>query len=64
MKPVANRFFTRGGFSSSQWNRIEQINDVDIGDSLYGDNLISCGLIVNQNKSQSSHQRFRCGLSA
>jgi len=64
MKPAANRFFIRGGFSSSLYNYIEQINDADIEDSLYEDNLISRGLIVNQNKSKRDHQRFRCGLSA
>ena len=50
MKPLEHRFFPRGGFSSSQWNHIEETNDVNF--------------IAHQNRSRRGHQRFGCGLSA
>ena len=64
MKPLAHRFFPRGGFSSSQWNHIEKINDANTLDSFCKKNTLSGNLVVQQKKSRRGHQRFGCGLSA
>ena len=63
MKPLDNRFFTRGGFSSSQWNPAEKTHDANMMDSSYQD-LNSDDLKKHQSKSRRGHQRFECGLSA
>ena len=62
MKPLDNRFSPRGGFSSSQWNHIENVNDANIVDTLHQNNFFSGDLDVNQNQSRRDLQKFRCGL--
>ncbi|MGY5147915.1 MAG: hypothetical protein ACW9W4_07950 [Candidatus Nitrosopumilus sp. bin_7KS] len=63
MKPLDNKFFTRGGFSSSQWNLAEKVHDAPIVDSSYHHPLHSDDLKKHQSKSRRGHQRFECGLS-
>jgi hypothetical protein len=66
MKSTTDKFFLRGGFSSSQWNHTKRIDYVDIVESLYENEPIlhDSNLLVYQNKLKKYHQRSRCGLSA
>ena len=66
MKSTTDKFFLRGGFSSSQWNHTKRIDYVDIVESLYENESIlhDSNLLVYQNKLKKYHQRSRCGLSA
>ena len=66
MKYTTDKFFLRGGFSSSQWNHTKRIDYVDIVESLYENESIlhDSNLLVYQNKLKKYHQRSRCGLSA
>lgn len=64
MKPLDNRFFTRGGFSSSQWATAEKAPDANMIDSSYQNFINSDDLKRHQSKSRRGHQRFECGLSA
>ncbi len=64
MKPLDSRFFSRGGFSSSQWNPIEKINDANTLDSFCKNTIISSNLTAHQNKSRRGHQKFGCDSSA
>ena len=66
MKSTTDKFFLRGGFSSSQWNHTKRIDYVDIVESLYENEPIlhDSNLLVCQNKLKKYHQRSRCGLSA
>jgi len=64
MKPTTKRFFPRGGFSSSQWNRTEQTKYAKVMASPDENqrNLYDLDVFTSQNKSRKGHQ-FRCGLS-
>jgi len=66
MKPTTDKFFLRGGFSSSQWNHTKRIEYVDIAESLYDNEpiLYDSDLFTSQNKLKKYPQRSRCGLSA
>lgn len=64
MKPLDSRFFPKGGYSSSQWNRIEDEVDAETTNSSYASHLNFGGLKKSQNKSRRGHQRFEHGLSA
>jgi len=64
MKPLDSRFFTRGGFSSSQWNTAEKVHDANMMDSSHQNLLDFDDLKKHQSKSRRGHQRFECGLSA
>ena len=59
MKPITNKFFPRGGFSSSQWNHTEQIKN--IVNSLYENELIlqDLDLFTSQNKSRNQKNMWR-----
>ena len=63
MNPLENKFFPRGGFSSSHWNNIEKVNDVDTTDIFYQNNSNYNEGIMNQNKSRRGHQKLNCGFS-
>ncbi|PBO85006.1 MAG: hypothetical protein COA77_06455 [Thaumarchaeota archaeon] len=66
MKPKTDNFFLGGGFSSSQWNCTKRIDDVDVMESLYEIEPIlhDFDLFTSHCKSEKSHQRSRCGVSA
>ncbi len=64
MKPLDSKFFTKGGFSSSQWNPVEKVHDANMMDSSYQNLINSDDLRKHQSKSRKGHQRFECGLSA
>ena len=64
MTPLDHRFFPRGGYSSSQWNHIENVNDVKTMSLSYTSHLNFGELKKYQNRSRIGHQRFECGLSA
>ena len=63
MKSLDNRFFPRGGFSSSQWNHIRKSNDANALDSFCQNTFLSGDLISNQIKSKRIQKRFGCDLS-
>lgn len=64
MKSLDNKFFSQGGFSSSQSNPTEKVRDTDIAESSYLHLLNSDDLKKHQSKSRRGHQRFKCGFSA
>ena len=61
MRFLDNRFSSRNGFSSSQWNHMKKINDANMMDSSCQNSLTPSDLISSQNKSKS-HQKLECGL--
>jgi hypothetical protein len=59
-------FFSRGGFSSSQWNSKKRVDYADVMESLYEIEPIlhDFDLFSNQNKSKKYSRRTLCGVSS
>lgn len=66
MMSAPARFFSRGGFSSSQWNRKKRVDYSDVLESLYEIEPIlhDSDLFSNQNKSKKHPRRSLCGVSS
>ena len=66
MMSAPARFFSRGGFSSSQWNRKKRVDYTDVLESLCEIEPIlhDFDLFSSQNKSKKYSRRTLCGVSS
>ena len=66
MMSAPARFFSRGGFSSSQWNRKKRVDYTDVMESLHEIEPIlhDFDLFSSQNKSKKYPRRTLCGVSS
>ena len=58
-----DRFFSRGGFSSSRLDDTEMPNDVDVMNYLCQNDAVQNELITSQSKSKRDHTKSKCGFS-
>ncbi|QMU54770.1 MAG: hypothetical protein GKS07_07720 [Nitrosopumilus sp.] len=63
MMSLDDRFFSRGGFSSSCLDYTGVSNDADMMDDLCQNDATCNKLIASQAKSRRGHKKSKCGFS-